>query len=85
MASVDKNNDYWLHKCPYFSCTFAFFTRPDYKKHIETHKHGLDLRVSKCGFRKCKHMFVTKDDYNDHMQRIHGVLQEKKKPILAGN
>jgi len=84
MSSLDKNNDVWTHHCPVFGCDAFFFTRPEYKEHMETnHKGTSDLRVRKCGFTKCKRVFLTKEDYQDHMRRIHGVLVPK--PIVAAS
>lgn len=74
--------DVWLHRCPYFNCSFTCFTRPQYKQHKKMHIKDKSLKVSKCNFKNCDKIFMKKDDYTNHMIQIHKVLQAKK-PALA--
>lgn len=72
----------FLHKCPYLSCSFTSFTRPQYNEHKKTHAGDTSLKVSKCNFKDCNKIFMRKEDYNSHMISVHKVLLAKK-PVFV--
>jgi uncharacterized C2H2 Zn-finger protein len=84
MASLDKNGDKWVHKCPAAGCQATFFTRPNYQVHQKLfHSEGIEIKVKKCGFLKCNHIFISELDYADHMRRIHGVMERMEREMQA--
>lgn len=73
MESPEKHHDKWVHRCPYYSCSFYSFRRPDFRAHVSSHSAN-DLKIRKCGFLNCNQVFLSVVDYNSHQRSKHGVL-----------